>query len=247
MNFKLLSIKIAPGIAYGSIMKKLLKGILEFRNKFHGHYIENYSHLALGQFPDTLFVACSDSRVVPNLFASTNPGDLFVIRNVGNMIPMYTTASSCMGTGEAAAIEFSLTNLPISNIIVCGHSECAAMKAMSTGLEKIEDPFLKTWLSNYDYPLDAIYDQLEFDEGISDHNKLAQMNVLRQIQHVKGYPIVEEKIANGSLQIHGWYFDIGKGDVYGYEQEFKRFVLIDECEAKRICDRLDHIHQDCCS
>jgi carbonic anhydrase len=88
-------------------MKKLINGILEFREKFHGHYIENYSHLALGQFPDTLFVACSDSRVVPNLFASTNPGDLFVIRNVGNMIPMYTS-SSCQGTAEAAAIEFSL-------------------------------------------------------------------------------------------------------------------------------------------
>jgi hypothetical protein len=118
---------------------------------------------------------------------------------------------------------------------------------MSTGIDKIHDPFLKTWLSNYDYPLDAIYDQLEFDEDMSEHNKLAQMNVLRQIQHIKGYPIVAEKLAKGSLQIHGWYFDIGKGDVYGYEQDFKRFVLIDETEAKRICDRLQSYRSNYCS
>jgi carbonic anhydrase len=225
-------------------MRKLLKGIVDFREKYHSHYVENFSHLALGQFPDTLFIACSDSRVVPNLFASTNPGDLFVIRNVGNMIPPFTISSACLGTAEAAAIEFSLTNLPITNIIVCGHSECAAMKAMVTGVDKIEDPFLKTWLSNYDCPIDPLKAPLIFDEELSLHNKVAQMNILQQIDHIKGYPIVKKRIKKGDLQVHGWYFDIGKGDIYGYEQEFKKFVLIDEVEAKRICDRLDQLEKN---
>lgn len=220
-------------------MKKLIQGILEFRQKYHSHYVENFSHLALGQFPDTLFIACSDSRVVPNLFASTNPGDLFVVRNVGNMIPPFTISSTCLGTAEAAAIEFSLNNLPISNIIVCGHSECAAMKAMVLGIDQITDPFLKTWLSNYDCPIDAYRDELIFDEGLCLHNKVSQVNVLQQIAHIREYPLVKKKIEEGSLQVHGWYFDIGKGDVYGYEEEFKRFLLIDEVEAERIIARLE--------
>jgi carbonic anhydrase len=220
-------------------MKKLIKGILEFREKYHTHYLENFSHLALGQFPDTLFIACSDSRVVPNLFASTNPGDLFVVRNVGNMIPPFTISSSCLGTAEAAAVEFSLSNLPISNIIVCGHSECAAMKAMVLGIDKITDPFLKTWLSNYDCPLDAYRDLLIFDQDLSAHNKVAQVNVLQQIAHIKEYPLVKKKCQEGTLQVHGWYFDIGTGDVYGYEEDFKKFILIDETEAERIYKRLD--------
>jgi carbonic anhydrase len=227
-------------------MRKLINGILEFRQKYHSHYVENFSHLALGQFPDTLFIACSDSRVVPNLFASTNPGDLFVVRNVGNMIPPFTISSSCLGTAEAAAIEFSLTNLPISNIIVCGHSECAAMKAMVLGIDKIEDPFLKTWLSNYDSPLDPDHNVLIFEEGLCLHNKVAQMNILQQMNHIRGYPLVKKGLEMGKIQVHGWYFDIGKGDVYGFEEEFRRFVLIDEVEAKRICDRLDHPQKDRC-
>jgi carbonic anhydrase len=221
-------------------MKKLIQGILDFRQKYLPHYIENFSHLALGQFPDTLFIACSDSRVVPNLFASTNPGDLFVVRNVGNMIPPFAISSTCLGTAEAAAIEFSLTNLPIANIIVCGHSECAAMKAMVSGIDKIEDPFLKTWLSNYDLSTDPSSSPILFDEELSVHNKVAQMNILQQMIHLKGYPLVKKRIKQGLLQVHGWYFDIGKGDVYGYEQEFKKFVLIDEVEARRILERLDH-------
>lgn len=219
-------------------MRKLIQGILEFRQKYHTHYLENFSHLALGQFPDTLFIACSDSRVVPNLFASTNPGDLFVVRNVGNMIPPFTISSSCLGTAEAAAVEFSLNNLPISNIIVCGHSECAAMKAMVLGMDKITDPFLKTWLSNYDCPLDGYKDELIFDHDMPLHNRVSQINVLQQMAHIKEYPAVKKKIQEGHLQVHGWYFDIGRGDVYGYEDEFKKFVLIDEIEAERIIERL---------
>lgn len=223
-------------------MKKLLNGILEFRDKYHTHYIENFAHLALGQFPDTLFIACSDSRVVPNLFASTNPGDLFVVRNIGNMVPPHCLYSNCMATAEAAAIEFSLNNLPIANIIVCGHSECGAMQAIVAGLDKLQDSFLKTWLKHGSSCIDGQDHCLEINPDLAPHNQAAQINILQQIEHLKSYPIVAQKIEEGVLQVHGWYFDIGKGDVYGYEQELNKFMLIDHIEAKRICDRLDCAH-----
>src|ERR1700684_1008179 len=113
-------------------MRKLVKGIVEFRQKRLPSYREKFALLALGQRPDTLFIACSDSRVVPNLFASTEPGDLFVIRNVGNLIPPYQPDSKALGS-EAAAIQFGLSSLPITEVIVCGHSECGAIGALSKG------------------------------------------------------------------------------------------------------------------
>src|SRR2546430_16686177 len=106
-------------------MKKLIQGIVEFRHKVRPDYRETFAHLALGQAPDTLFIACSDSRVVPNAFASADPGDLFVIRNVGNLIaPADGTGVSVSDESEAAAIEFAVLTLKVRDVIVCGHSEC---------------------------------------------------------------------------------------------------------------------------
>src|ERR1700684_476586 len=117
-------------------MRKLVKGIVEFRQKRLPSYREKFARLALGQSPDTLFIACSDSRVVPNLFASSDPGDLFVIRNVGNLIPICgEEGHSHSDESEAAAIEFALLNLPVAEIIVCGHSECGAMHSLAHGHE----------------------------------------------------------------------------------------------------------------
>src|SRR5438045_8780417 len=111
-------------------MRKLIRGIIEFRKNRRPEYIETFARLALGQAPDTLFIACSDSRVAANVFASTEPGDMFVIRNVGNLIPRYQEGTEAPHFGaEAAAIQFGLANLPITDVVVCGHSECDAMGA----------------------------------------------------------------------------------------------------------------------
>jgi carbonic anhydrase len=215
-------------------MEKLVKGILEFRQNILPTYRKDFAHLALGQSPDTLFIACSDSRVVPNLFASTNPGDLFVIRNMGNLIPPFTEVPE-EGTAESAAIEFSLANLPISEIVVCGHSECGAMHAILSE-DNVKDPHLKGWLKHCDCLLDQ--KDLVGCETLSAHNRLSQINVLQQIKHLKTYPPIIERMKKGTLNIHGWYFDIATGDVYAYEEQFHQFVLIDEIEAPRILSRL---------
>ncbi|HKZ00198.1 MAG TPA: carbonic anhydrase [Rhabdochlamydiaceae bacterium] len=218
-------------------MKKLIEGILDFRRKLLVDYREKYAHLALGQYPDTLFIACSDSRVVPNLFASTNPGDLFVIRNVGNLVPPIEPATRD-GFAEAAAIEFALTNLPISEIVVCGHSECAAMKVVLEGEGKVQSANLKTWLKNCDVLLGLEKGALVTPPNLAPQNVLSQLNVLHQIKHLKTYPLVQEKLKNSQLNIHGWYFDIATGDVYSYEEQFNQFVLMDEKEAERVLKRL---------
>lgn len=173
-------------------MEKLVKGILEFRQTMLQNYREKFAHLALGQFPDALFIACSDSRVVPNLFASTDPGDLFVLRNVGNLIPPHSQAIH-EAIGEVAVIDFALNNLPIKDIVVCGHSECGAMQAIINGPEKIESASLRNWLqygSQTNGPCTLIGASFE---RLSPHNQLCQRNILQQIEHLKSYPIIQKR------------------------------------------------------
>src|SRR5579872_1794644 len=218
-------------------MKKLIQGIVEFRKNLTGEFRELFAKLALGQKPDTLFIACSDSRVVPNLFASTNPGDLFVLRNVGNLIPPYAKAVN-EATAEAAAIDFSLENLPIANIIVCGHSECGAMQAIISGMDKIESPSLKSWLYNCRCTEEHLKLDHAASEHLAPHNQLSQRNILQQMEHLRTYPIIQEKLKKKTINIHGWYFDIATGDVYAYEEALNRFIIIDEVEAILILERL---------
>jgi carbonic anhydrase len=220
-------------------MKKLVKGILEFRQSCLEDYRDKFAHLVAGQSPDSLFIGCSDSRVMPNVFASTNPGDLFVVRNVGNLIPAHCEYTR--NYSVAAAIEFSLTQLPTSHIVVCGHSQCGAMQAALAGIEKIESQNLKEWLQNIcsSEDIDKAENATIFsDASLSPENKLSQLNVLEQIEHLKTYPIIEEKIAQGKLEMHGWYFDIATGDVYSFDKQRGRFILIDEQEGAKILSTL---------
>jgi carbonic anhydrase len=121
-------------------MRKLLRGIVDFRERQLPQYAEKFRHLATGQAPDALFVSCSDSRVDPNLLASTDPGDLFVLRNVGNLIPPATAEGVSTGDlSEAGAIEFALLVLKVPDIVICGHSSCGAMKAL-LGAEAVAGP-----------------------------------------------------------------------------------------------------------
>ncbi len=217
-------------------MHKLIHGILEFRKQRLQHYLDQYSHLATRQSPDGILITCSDSRVAPNVFASTNPGDLFVVRNVGNIVPRCSCAQE--GSSEAAALSFALSNLPIKDIIVCGHSDCGAMRALLAGIDHIQDPHLKGWLQNCDVPISQISSHPAIQQDLLPWNQLSQLNILQQIAHLKTYPAIQQKIAEDRLSIHGWYFDLGKGDLYCFEEEFNRFTLIDEEEGLRILNRL---------
>lgn len=223
-------------------MKKLIRGIVDFRQKVLPDYRQTFAELALGQKPDTLFIACSDSRVVPNLFASSNPGDLFVIRNVGNLIsPCGVDGLSVGDVSEAAAIEFSLQNLPVRDVIVCGHSECGAMVAVSqAGSNQAgsnSQPHLVNWLRHAKPSLARVDAGEIFDPHLAKHNQLSQLNVLQQIEHLKTYSHVADRLKQGTLRLHGWWFDIRHADVYAFDPQAGRFLLIDADYAEVLLAR----------
>lgn len=216
-------------------MKKLIQGIVDFRKNLTEESRTLFAELALGQKPDTLFIACSDSRVVPNLFASTNPGDLFVLRNIGNLIPPATCPDH--DNSASAVIEFAIFSLNVSDIIVCGHSECGAMIALAKGVDTLCCPHVQTWLKHGEESLKKARSGTIFNPNLSLHNQLSQINVVQQMEHIKSYPFIKERLDQKKLRVHGWWFDIAYADVYCYEAGQNQFVLIDETEAKLILDR----------
>lgn len=218
-------------------MKKLLKGIIDFRKNYLEKYRNKFSKLALRQSPDTLFVACCDSRVVPNVFASSDPGDLFVLRNIGNLIPSYhlkTQGDYQIDSSVAATIEFSLLSLDIQDIVICGHSNCGAMQSLIENDCKITclRPSLNTWLEYAAPSYERFKKCTSKNTKLTPCNLLSRINVLQQMDNLKTYPLVMERLQNNSLKIHGWWFDLATADVYHYDPKTEEFVLIDEKEAK---------------
>lgn len=222
-------------------MEKLVKGILEFRKKLHPEIRDTFARLALGQKPDSLFIACADSRVVPNLFASTEPGDLFVVRNVGNLVPSWEELGAGKGdVSVGAALEFSVKELKVKDIVVCGHSECGAIKALIENPQNPDMPYLSSWLKN---GLPAMKDQklpLRETPALSQANRLSQLNVLMQIQHLRTYPFIRNALRNAELRIHGWWFDIHNADVHAYKSTEQSFVLMDEQEVENTLQDLEN-------
>lgn len=221
-------------------MKKLIRGIVEFHEKVRPGVRETFSRLALGQSPDALLIACSDSRVVPNLFASTEPGDLFVIRNPGNLIaPCGADGISVSDESEAAAIEFSTLSLNVRDIIVCGHSECGAMRILMEGRQDLPAPHLHSWLRHAGGALKQVQSGERMPAELAPHNHLSQFNVLRQLDHLKSYKVVQDRLKSGKIRLHAWYFDIAEAEVLAYDDREKRFIVIDDAEATRLIRRLD--------
>jgi carbonic anhydrase len=208
-------------------VQKLLAGIAEFQRRLRPADRENFARLALGQAPDCLFIACSDSRVVPNAFASTDPGDLFVVRNVGNIVPPTGESGlSVADLSEAAAIEFALLALDVRDIVVCGHSECGAMHAMLDVPVPPGARNLDAWLAVGRSALARFRANPDFAAGLAPHNRLSQLNVLQQLSNLRTYPVVRERIDAGTLRLHGWWFDIAQARVHAYDADVGAFAPI---------------------
>jgi carbonic anhydrase len=210
-------------------MKKLIQGIIDFRQKALPDYSETFARLALGQAPDALFIACSDSRVAPNVFASTNPGDLFVVRNVGNIVPPWREQDLRERSDSVgAAIEFAVKTLHVKDIIICGHSECGAMLALQSGRENVDLPQLRGWLQHAEKCMQP-GSGLELAAPPADaHNCASQKNVLLQMTNLKTHPAVADAIRAGTISVHGWWFELKTAAVHAYAPTKKRFVVVDE-------------------
>lgn len=212
-------------------MKKLVAGIKEFRRTVQPAYREKFAHLALGQSPDCLFFGCSDSRVIPSVFASTQPGDLFVVRNVGNLVPPCDPDGA--QRSEAAAVEFALEVLNVRDIVVCGHSECGAMRALVYGEAPEGAPSLHGWLEVAQSSL-ARLDGASFgDPGLSQHNLLSQVNVLQQLDNLRTFPVVRDRLEKGTVTLHAWWFDLAHAEVSAFDEATRRFIPIGAEEEAR--------------
>jgi carbonic anhydrase len=214
-------------------MRELVMGIVDFREQHLPELAERFRRLALGQSPNTLFITCADSRVVPNLLLSTDPGELFTMRNVGNLIPPATADGVSTGDlSEASAIEYAVSVLKVPNIIVCGHSGCGAMKAAMDPEMVSGSPNLGRWLYHASAAAFRLAREGPFDNSLPKYDQLSQLNVLSQLDHLMTYPMVREQVAKGRLELNGWWFDIGTGDMHAWREQERRFVLIDRMFAE---------------
>jgi len=214
-------------------------GIVDFRERLLPQYAERFRDLATGQAPDALFITCADSRVVPNLLASTSPGELFTVRNVGNLVPPSTVEGLSTGdVSEASAIEYAVAVLKVGNIVVCGHSQCGAMKAVLARSAIDDAPNLGKWLHHADTAAFRLDNEGPLDGTKSPPDQLSQLNVLVQLEHLMTYPLVRAGVTDGTLRLSGWWLDIATGDMYAYERDNRAFAVIDREEADRLLRRL---------
>ena len=200
-------------------MQKIIKGYLQFKESEFEERKDLFAKLSNSQSPEVLFITCSDSRIDPNLITQTEPGDLFVIRNAGNIVPPHTVESD----GIVASIEFAVVALGVKHIVVCGHSNCGAMKgALNTsGLTAL--PKVKSWL-NYCSEAVALVESREGDLMSDELNSVTQENVFLQIRRLEQYPEISKRLAKGDIEIHGWVYEIGDGTIRYFNQEKEAFI-----------------------
>ncbi len=201
-------------------LDNLIAGVMQFREEIYPQQRELFSKLANEQTPRAMFITCADSRILPELITQSSPGDLFVTRNVGNIVPPY----GVMNGGVSTAIEFAVMALGVHHIIVCGHSDCGAMKAVlnPSSLEKM--PTVRTWLRHAEVARTVV----EANCGCADHNTLGVLteeNVLAQLDHLRTHPSVAARLASGDLFIHGWVYNIGTSEIRAYDAWMRGAVM----------------------
>jgi carbonic anhydrase len=204
-------------------MQKLIAGIHHFQANVFASEQEFFEQMALGQTPETLFITCSDSRINPNLLTNTGPGELFILRNAGNIIPPWHPTA--IG-GEAATIEYAVTALGVREIIVCGHSHCGAMQGL-LDLDSLEPmPAVKSWLGHAEATRRIMRENYGHLEGDALLTGTVQENVLSQLENLRTHPAVATRVARGELRLHGWVYKIESGEVYRYDLATEQFLSI---------------------
>jgi carbonic anhydrase len=204
-------------------LDKLTAGILQFQREIYPARKAEYEYAATHpQKPHTLLITCADSRIDPEALTASSPGEIFVARNVGNMVPAY---GEMMG-GVSAVIEYAVDALKVSHAVICGHTDCGAMKGILAGEGQLDAmPTVKSWLRNADA---AKRVASTFEEGTPSLRAMTEQNVLLQMQHLRTHPSVAGAVARGALTISGWVYDIAQGDVRIYNETQNTFVSVRE-------------------
>jgi carbonic anhydrase len=207
-------------------MRHLLDGIERFRKRVFPQKRTLFTSLARGQRASAMMICCADSRVDMQLVTQSEPGSLFFCRNAGNLVPPHGQPGA-----TSATIEYAMQGLEIANIVVCGHSDCGAMRALLEPASVREMPSVRAWLRHAEAPrrLIAADPSLQPNERL---DRLVKANVLTQLQHIQTHPSVAARLADGRVALHGWVYDIQHGVVEVYDWETGRFaseVFEDPC------------------
>jgi carbonic anhydrase len=203
-------------------MEKLVRGIHHFQTATFSAHRELFEILSQGQQPDTLLITCSDSRIAPDLLMQTQPGDLFVLRNAGNLIPPYGAANG----GEGATIEYAVTALGVKHALVMGHSNCGAMNGLLHSESLVDMPLVSEWLKHADATRQVVDECYPDLEGVDRLNATIKENVLIQLDNLRTYPKVAALMAKGALTLHGWIYEIESGQILAYDPQVSHFVPI---------------------
>lgn len=208
-------------------MQHVIDGVAKFQSEVFPKKENTFKKLANGQNPEVLFITCSDSRIDPNMLTQTDPGELFICRNAGNVVPPHSNQTG----GMTASIEFAVAALGVTEIVVCGHTDCGAMKG-AMAPENLNDlPHVKEWLGHCRAATSVVKER--HGEVTHEHlPEVTQENVLLQLQHLRTHPAVAAKLATGKVHLHGWVYNIETGEILCFDEREKGFVPMSDAYAE---------------
>lgn len=201
-------------------MKNIYQALTQFKEDDYYKNQTLYQSLSEKQTPHTLFISCSDSRITPERLLQAEPGEIFHLRNIANIVPSFNqNTDNCSTT---SAIEFAVEVLEVENIIICGHSNCGGCAACMGSLSDIQEslPYTAHWLSQLE-DLIEIYQ----NNQISSAYEFESLNVVQQLNNLLSYPQIKQKVAEKKLNLHGWHYNIGQGEISVYNQELQEFEV----------------------
>jgi len=209
-------------------MINLLPGLRNFSERVFPKQQKHFEALSHGQKPHTLLITCSDSRIDPNLVTQTKPGEIFIVRNAGNVVPPYGASRG----GEEAAIEFAVDGLGVTNIVICGHSQCGAMAAIANNVNLDKMPSVKRWLDHAQSTRRRMADNPE----CCDLQHVVEDNVLVQVDNLKTHPAVSAALRAGRVHIFGWVYNFETGSIAIYDPTIKRYLLSTDVKEETVKD-----------
>lgn len=210
-------------------MQKLVEGIHQFQKDIFGSKQGLFEGLVDGQQPLALFITCSDSRINPNLLTQTEPGELFILRNAGNIVPPYGAVEG----GESATIEYAVSVLGVKDIVICGHSHCGAMGGLLDQSQLAKLPAVRAWLGHAESTHRIIEENYaHITEPKARLTATVEENVLVQLEHLRTHPTVAAALGRNALNLHGWVYKFETGQVFGYHPADGQFTPIEGTSFK---------------
>lgn len=206
-------------------MERLFNGYMKFMAEDFERHRQLFQDICRKQNPHTLFIGCSDSRVVPNLITQTDPGELFIVRNIANIVPPYRQTEEYVAT--TSVIEYAVLALEVDTIVICGHSNCGGCAALNLPPERLDHlPHVRKWLE-VSREVKGRVDRLMTGDSPEEREWLTeQVNVLVQMKNLLTYPYVAERYRQGKLNIHGWHYIIETGEIYNFNDSTQLFELL---------------------